>query len=326
MDQLQRHVLEFTHPGCEFIPGKRRASTRDFIFSDKTSPARSGVRQWNELETHRRKFIYSTGSYIEKLGQAPVTGPISFWGEWEAQSWAEELVSEELKRPKYVHYPFLDEDYQGKRNHNTDPFVYGDHFWYTNCKQKDGGVASSLADHSIILFGTEFKEGFRLDTVFVVGKSWRQEEVSAEILNSAPKQLRAVNFEHKNLCSNPDQHFLRFYRGQSYSEDSMFFSFVPCKASSDGPLIHDRPLLDPWQKFNLTKKPGAKSICARLFRNEMEAQGINSLSEEKTRSYWLLIANYCLEQGYQLATQIALPKLLRTEDVLSHGPALLSSF
>lgn len=322
MDQLQRHVLEFTHPGCEFIPGKRRVSMRDFIFSDKSSPIRSGVRQWNELETHRRKFIYSTGSYIEKLDQAPVTGQISFWGEWEAQSWAEELASGELKRPKLVHYPFLDEDYQGKRNHNTDPFVYGDHFWYTNCKQKAGGVASSLANGSVILFGTEFKEGFRLDTVFVVGKSWKQKEISEKILHSVSKQLRVVNFEHKNLCSNPDQRFLRFYRGQSYAEDSSFFSFVPCKASGDSPVIHDRLLLDPWPKFHLTKKPGAKSVCARLFLDEMKAHGVDSLTEDKTRSYWRLIADYCLEQGYQLATQIALPNLLRTEDVMCRGSAL----
>jgi len=55
----------------------------------------------------------------------------------------------------------------------------------------------------------------------------------------------------------------------------------------------------------------------------MKAQGVDSLSEDKTRSYWRLIAEYCLEQGYQLATRIELPSLLRTEDVLIRKSTLL---
>ena len=145
MIQLQRHIIEFTHPGLEYIPGKRRASTRDFIISDGLSSLRTGVRQWNELDKHRRKFIHSTATYVEEIGQAPKSGPISFWGEWEAQSWAQELaLSGESNRPRLAHYPFLDDTYQGPRNHNTDPFVFGDHFWYTNCKQRACGVTSRL--------------------------------------------------------------------------------------------------------------------------------------------------------------------------------------
>lgn len=320
MIQLQRHIIEFTHPGLEYIPGKRRASTRDFIFSDGLSPLRTGVRQWNELDKHRRKFIHSAASYVEELGQEPKSGPISFWGEWEAQSWAQELaLSGESSRPRLAHYPFLDENYQDTRNHNTDPFVFGDHFWYTNCKQRSGGVTSRLLQGSVILFGTEFKEGFRLDTVFVVGDSWQQDLLPSQIIDSAPAQLKATNFDHKNLCRDPDRRYLRFYQGQSYAEDSSFFSFVPCRASGDGLVIHDRVLLSPWQSFNLTKKPGAKTICAVLLRDEMKAQGVTSLDEDKTRFYWHKIASYCIDQGYQLATQIKLPPLMRTEEVLANG-------
>jgi|694.fasta_scaffold17913_13 hypothetical protein len=323
MASRQRHILEFTHPGLEYQPGKRRSGSRDFLLVDDGESDRKGVRQWNELGGHRRKFLRCGGHYISSLDEAPKSGKISFWGEWEAQSWMEELPRHSSgDRPRFVHYPFLDNSYSGDRRHNTDPFVFGDHFWYTNCKQKPGGVASRLEAGSVILFGTEFKEGFRLDTVFVVGMSWQQDELPAELISSAPAQLRSTNFEHNNLCRDPEKQHLRFYRGLSHGEDPSFFSFVPCKASVGGPFIHDRILLSPWQEFCLTKKPGAKAICARLFRDEMKEQGIESLAEWKARWYWSRIASYCLDQGYQLATQIDLPPLLSVEDVMAARASL----
>jgi len=75
--------------------------------------------------------------------------------------------------------------------------------------------------------------------------------------------------------------------------------------------------LSPWHEFDLTKKPGAKAICARLFREEMKERGVDSLSEEKCMTYWQKIAGYCLEQGYQLATQIQLPPLRTAEEVMA---------
>jgi hypothetical protein len=243
---------------------------------------------------------------------------VSFWGEWEAQSWMEELnAAGNLVRPKFVHYPFLDDTYEGAKRHNTDPFVFGDHFWCTNCKQRPGGIVSRLERGSVILFGTEFQEGFRLDTVFVVGQSWQQNQIPAEVIESASPQLKATNFNHNDLCRDPERHHLRFYRGKTYSEDPGFFSFIPCRASDTGPNIHDRILLSPWKDFKLTRKPGAKSVCARLFREDMEKLGADTLSEEKTRLYWQLIADYCIDQGYQLATQIQLPPIRTTEDVMA---------
>lgn len=319
MSKLQRHVIEFTHPGLEYQPRRRRKSgSADFCFADVDAARLKGVRQWNELDGHRRKFMHCGAQYLDRLNQSPRSGMVSFWGEWEAQSWMEELdAAGNIVRPKFVHYPFLDDAYGGPRRHNTDPFVFGDHFWYTNCKQRSGGVASQLEKWSVILFGTEFQEGFRLDTVFVVGQSWQQAEIPTEIIDAAPLQLKATNFSHNNLHQDPERHYLRFYRGQSYEENPAFFSFVPCRASEAGLCIHDRVLLSPWQEFDLTKKPGAKAICARLFREEMKEQGVDSLSEEKCMTYWQKIAGYCLEQGYQLATQIQLPPIRTAEEVMA---------
>jgi hypothetical protein len=319
MPQLQRHIIEFTHPGLEYQPSRRRRpKTEDFRVADSDTLQYKGVRQWNELSGHRRKFMHCNAQYLSQLDQNLQSGTVSFWGEWEAQSWVEELdLPEGHVRPRFVHYPFLDDTYQGARRHNTDPFVFGDHFWYTNCKQRPGSYVSRLENGSVILFGTEFKEGFRLDTVFVVGQSWQQEAVPTNLVEAALPQLRATNFDHKDLLSDPAKRHLRFYRGQSYTNNPCFFSFIPCKASEDGPLIHDRVLLSPWHDFALTKKPGAKAICARLFRKEMEEQEVDSLSVEKTKSYWKMIASYCIEQGYQLATQIQIPPVITVEEVMA---------
>ena len=318
MQQLQRHIVEFTHPGLEYCPTRRRNSPNgDFCFSDADPSRIKGLRGWNELDGHRRKFMHCSAEYLNRLDQSPRSGMVSFWGEWEAQSWMEELdAAVDCARPKFVHYPFLDDTYEGARRHNTDPFVFGDHFWYTNCKQRPEGFASRLEKGSVILFGTEFQEGFRLDTVFVVGQSWQQDEIPGKIIDSASPQLRATNFNHNDLCLDPARRYLRFYRSQSYVDNPGFFSFVPCKASETGPCIHDRILLTPWKKFSL-KKPGAKAICARLFCEEMKAQGVDSLSEEKCMTYWQEIAGYCIYQGYQLATQIQLPPIRTTDEVMA---------
>jgi hypothetical protein len=49
----------------------------------------------------------------------------------------------------------------------------------------------------------------------------------------------------------------------------------------------------------------------------MKEQGVDSLSEEKCMSYWQKIADYCIDQGYQLATQIQLPPIRTAEEVMA---------
>ncbi|MFZ0771897.1 MAG: hypothetical protein WCA49_17550 [Candidatus Sulfotelmatobacter sp.] len=52
---------------------------------------------------------------------------------------------------------------------NTDPFVFGEQFHYTGCKQSRFKQLSRLLPGTVILFGSCKDRAFVLDTVFVVG-------------------------------------------------------------------------------------------------------------------------------------------------------------
>ena len=75
--------------------------------------------------------------------------------------------------PQYVHYEFYEEK-ENRGRENTDPYIFGDTFYYCCCKQtsrktgKPKYLQTDLAKGSLILFGCKLKDKFLLDTVFVV--------------------------------------------------------------------------------------------------------------------------------------------------------------
>ena len=108
--------VQFIHPGAEHgIQGR--------------------VKPWNTGE-HRRKFLRLRGSYVEARDAAPKTEELVFWGEWEAESAGEPITNPVPGGPHWIHQPFYvrPASYPGKLQ-NTDPFVFGDRFLYTLCRQ-----------------------------------------------------------------------------------------------------------------------------------------------------------------------------------------------
>ena len=55
--------------------------------------------------------------------------------------------------------------------HNTDPFIFGDRFLYSNCKQATSTRLRSLGRGSVIAFGSHTARRWVLDTVMVVAGS-----------------------------------------------------------------------------------------------------------------------------------------------------------
>ena len=111
----------------------------------------SGIRKWNELPSHKRKFLLCKGTYVDKDWKAKKS-LLTFWGEWEAQSYFKSTSLKKGISPQFIHKPFLDDSYSGLRKNNTDPFVFGDNFWYTNCKQRKGSFTTRLDNLSMIFF------------------------------------------------------------------------------------------------------------------------------------------------------------------------------
>ena len=93
---------------------------------------------WHKQEhCHRRKFLLLHGQWIEENGDRRV-GDLHAWGEWEAES---ELVTTldrtngDSPRPRWLWRPYYlpKDSYEGL--HNTDPFIFGPWFLYSNCRR-----------------------------------------------------------------------------------------------------------------------------------------------------------------------------------------------
>lgn len=127
-------IIQFSHNGKELN------ISRNYIFDSKSN----GYIFWSDMPTHKRKFIKHKGWYLENVGGQfsiePQIDELYFWGEWEPQSQFELTGNSFLNKerlPHAIHYPLFSDDNKGR--HNTDPFVFGNHFYYTNCKQKQVG-------------------------------------------------------------------------------------------------------------------------------------------------------------------------------------------
>jgi hypothetical protein len=153
-DQLA--FVQFPHPGAEHGPDP----------DDRT------VKRWETDRTeHARKFMVSPGAWRDDP-EAPIKqGEIVFWGEWEAASTVSAVPDPLRGGPHWLHRPFYeglaDAPSNGIRQ-NTDPFVFGERFLYTYCRQPRNRKLRMLSDGSLILFGSKSKGRFVLDTAFVV--------------------------------------------------------------------------------------------------------------------------------------------------------------
>ena len=160
-----RCFVQFPHPGAEHGPGK------------------DGYIEWFANNyPHKRKFMQLNGSWIDKEGELR-HGELWAWGEWERQSrmirdFHVDTPLNSPHAPQCLWEPFWQQCSNSPHNtlHNTDPYIFGDSFIYSNCRQlnKTGAGMKHLKKGSVITFGSgKSVSGVRswvLDTVFVVGK------------------------------------------------------------------------------------------------------------------------------------------------------------
>ncbi|MFU8858750.1 MAG: hypothetical protein ACNA8S_17310 [Deferrisomatales bacterium] len=239
--------VQFIHPGGEHLP--EEGQTR-IPWNASQTPGRAPP-------NHKRKFLLSQGRHVRSPDQAkPEQAEIVFWGEWEAES---ETIDDygrgpgprSLQSPYYV----VPDSYEGCQN--TDPFVFGETFFYTGCQQRPDLRRSQLchlALGSVILFGSPLRKErkFLLDTVLVVSdgphphRSLRDlsrlglrgtpywDVTARPWYESAPRGGSCVGTGHFSL-----------YRGAMFGEraDGMF-SFFPCMPHDEQFRGIDRPAID----------------------------------------------------------------------------------
>lgn len=294
-------IIQFSHPGKELeIKRKSKKTGLSYIFNT----ANTGFRFWNNENDHKRKFLKHQGWYLENKNKisfdpTPKKGELCFWGEWEPQSEFEltgNLYSLQPSLPHAVHKALFST--RGIGRHNTDPFVFGEHFYYTNCKQRQTGIGKKLLNLpflSIILFGSEKnKTDFVIDTIFVVDKS---ETVASYKTHPTiyPKILREVTIDLNGGLAS----WNNLYQGKMYDFNKHYtkvepytFCLFPCKVDC-GIKGFERPIID-WKKFGL-QKPGAYTV-------------LKEISYASEINFWNDIVSEIIRQGFSLGIKLEMPK------------------
>ncbi len=291
---MARLFVQFMHPGPEPWCGENE----------------SGICEWNTTEHHRRKCIRADIRCWDRTMNVE-TGPkeMYFWGEWEASSRYKLLQDSRIGMPRAVHEIIPPQPGScPPGGQNTDPFVFGERFLYTICRQPSYPSLRSLDVGSIIAFGSRLRDGektyFGLDTLFVVGNrsvrldsdpgrnDWSVLTNKKEYEEATIKPLSLGQKNHEIKKGSKDLP-IRIYSA-SMADDLRdrlpLFSFVPC-----GP--------NPFPRPKLTSLAEDGNVSNNL------AQGIKLTpvsSIEDSLLLWKKIVDDLESQGIELGTRVLL--------------------
>ena len=260
------------------------------------------------------------GQWIDENGNRQA-GALQAWGEWEPES---EVVARlnppggDPRYPRYLWRPFYvpKKDYRGL--HNTDPFIFGPEFLYSNCCQcnESGPTSLTRLDRgSVIAFGSgktvnRGKE-WMLDTVFVVRDftDYAVANVRVALQDWVPATFMDVtggpladnaggcpeDLSTSGSCASTGERF-RLYRGATPDDPvEGMFSFFPASPAGDAsgfprPFIHlSREYFNPafWR--------GPKGLRRRRTLDEL-------------RRLWQQLREQVHEVGLVLGTHAELPE------------------
>lgn len=271
----KRCFVQFLHPGGEHHPDQ------------------GDIKTWNVGE-HKRKFLQQPGLFLDD--STLHNGDIVFWGEWEPESQVIHSIADPVPAgPRYIYAPYFVVPETAGWLQNTDPFVFGEQFKYTVCRQHKQGRPTQLRFldiGSVLLFGSCWKRSsFVLDTILVVDRfvdyqpmheSGWEDSISADYKTITIDRLHG------------DQSY-RLYFGATYEQprDTMF-SFVPCLPASVGTHGFARPRIE---------LPGI--VRDNLFMGyRLNLQD----SVEATQQLWWSVVEQVREQGLYLGVKIDFPE------------------
>ncbi len=280
-----RCFIQFSHPGWEHEPDP------------------GGGKAWNSYaHSHMRKFMQLRGEWVAEDGHRS-SGDLRAWGEWEPES---ELLGDleqpddDPLYPRYLWHPYYVAKDDYRELHNTDPFIFGDRFLYSNCGQPSKPGLTHLGHGSVIAFGSGKKiDGERrwmLDTVLVVKdyEDYGAPDVHMALADSAPDAFLVAT--GAPLIDNDEEAQLRFYRGATPDDpvDGMF-SFFPATIDR-GDSGFPRPLIElPDEYFN----PRSWQAPKGLWRDR---------SADELASLWNSLVEQVRDCGLVLGTSAELPE------------------
>lgn len=270
-------IVQFPHPGGEHVP-------------------KGDWMPWN-TGAHRRKFLISRGTRLDDDGRRQ-EADLLFWGEWEPPSHVVRRWSRARSLPTVLHRPCVADPPLGPRQ-NTDPWVFGDAFVYSNCKQLNARPSRSpsalqrLDRGSIVLFGSASDGWFVLDTLLVVGDVVGEFTPVDGDLDFEPTFRRCT--VDSLTTDDTATTSLTLFRGATTEVpvDGMF-SFVPCIEATDPRQRFKRPMIDLPGIINPTSKQSPSG--ARVARSLAMRQEV-----------WAAVVDQVQAAGLSLASHLALP-------------------
>ena len=230
----KRCFVQFSHPGREHGP-------------------KSGCNWHKSKYDHRRKFMQLPGKWIEK-DDTKREGNLWAWGEWEPESsliCKFNISGRDSRFPRYLwNSYYVPKDCYGGW-HNTDPFIFGKRFLYSNCGQSIDSKRSlkQLARGSVIAFGSgkaiHGERRWTLDTVLVVkdfveynmcnARKELQDWVPATFLDvtGGPLEDNEEKASISGTCTSTSAR-MRLYRGATPDDPiEEMFSFFPAVPAGD---------------------------------------------------------------------------------------------
>lgn len=258
----------------------------------------AGKLPWNTGEKHKRKCIrHLVKCWDEKRSDEIGPREMYLWGEWEAPSSYERIQSKDPLAPRAVHRIIQPVQFPKEKSthQNTDPFVFGERFVYTNCQQPKKPILRDLDPGSIIVFGSCKDKRFRLDTVFVVGKKRTPLDLKSESLRDIldSELYRKVTIwplreEHVIVSSGKP---ISVYGGSMQKDrtnELPIFSFVPCQ---------DKPFARP-----VLPRLAEQSLITDTFSQGIKKTVLESIEDSKR--IWQMIVDDVTDAGLQLGTSV----------------------
>ena len=283
----KRCFVQFSHPGREAVPDP------------------DGTKGWNKRNNdHARKFMAFDGQWIEEDGSVK-SGELNAWGEWEPES---DLVCalnqpfQDRQYPRYLWHPYYVPKHRYMGLHNTDPFIFGDRFLYSNCGQLKNSRPSGMARlkrGSVIAFGSgktiAGQQSWILDTVMVVADSVDYEATDALRLPAHLVSETFLNVTGGPIAANEKDSFKLYIGAPPDDPVDGMFSFFPAMPS-EGNVGFPRPQIDlPSDHFNPRSWRGPKGVKREL-------------TSQKLRVLWKSLVAQVHDTGLVLGTYASLPE------------------
>ncbi len=260
---------------------------------DEHNPRGAKRQPWNR-RNHARKFLRCDGRYVDHDGSTH-NAPLVFWGEWEAPSYVIACWPQNGDLPRFLHDPVWEFATDSDPRQNTDPWVFGDCFRYSNCKQLSQRGLRALPRSSVILFGSTPGGSFVVDTVFVVRDAQR-------LVPKQPPQLdeifRVCTVEPLSLDGECSGEEFVLYRGATFDDPvEGMYSFVPARRADREEPRFSRP----------------RVTLARDFLNPTSRQSPNGANRlrpiDQIREQWESVRNQVIEAHRLLGVWFSTPRL-----------------